>query len=110
MIDHEQATQRGADGDYTGSAPLHLPERDVRRKRPPVLTSLVLRIQTLRRLIRVVTLLALDFLGVTAALFSAFALKLALKGGFTLHDTWIFTRHPLAFSYLVTVLMFARVD
>jgi exopolysaccharide biosynthesis polyprenyl glycosylphosphotransferase len=110
MIDHEQATQRGANGDYTGSAPLDLPERDVRRKRPPVLTSFVLRVQTLRRLIRVVTLLALDFLGVTAALFSAFALKLALKGGFTLHDTWIFTRHPLAFSYLLTVLMFARVD
>jgi exopolysaccharide biosynthesis polyprenyl glycosylphosphotransferase len=110
MIDHEQATQPGANGNHTGSAPLNLPERDVRRKRPPVLTSFVLRVQTLRRLIRVVTLLALDFTGVTAALFSAFALKLALKGGFTLHDTWSFTRQPLAFSYLLTVLMFARVD
>jgi exopolysaccharide biosynthesis polyprenyl glycosylphosphotransferase len=110
MIDHEEATEPGAKGDYADSAPLRFPERDVRRKRPPVLTSFVLRQQTLRRLVRVVTLLALDFIGVTAALFSAFALKLALKGGFTLHDTWAFTRQPLAFSYLLTVLMFARVD
>jgi exopolysaccharide biosynthesis polyprenyl glycosylphosphotransferase len=110
MIDHEQATQRGANGKYAESAPLQLPERDVRRKRPPVLTSFVLRQQALRRLVRVIALLALDFVGVTAALFSAFALKLALRGGFSLHDTWDFTRQPLAFSYLLTVLMFARAD
>jgi exopolysaccharide biosynthesis polyprenyl glycosylphosphotransferase len=109
MIDHEQATQPGANGTYTGSAPFDLPERDVRRKRPPLL-AFVLRVQTLRRLIRVTVLLALDFIAVTAALFTAFAIKLALNSSFTFHDTWSFTRQPLAFAYLLTVLMFARVD
>ena len=82
----------------------------MRRKRPPVLTSFVLRQQTLRRLIRVTVLLALDFIGVTASLYTAFAVKLALNGDFSFHDTWNFTRQPLAFAYLLTVLMFARVD
>src|SRR5581483_12118034 len=103
MIDHKQATQPGANGTYTGSAPFELPARDVRRKRPPLL-AFVLRVQTLRRLLRVTILLALDFIGVTAALFTAFAIKLALNSAFTFHDTWSFTREPLAFAYLLTVL------
>jgi exopolysaccharide biosynthesis polyprenyl glycosylphosphotransferase len=70
----------------------------------------LLRMETLRKLVRVVTLLAIDFLGVTAALFTAFAIKLALKDGATLQDTWTNTRPALAFAYLLTVLMFARVD
>src|SRR5207302_5213914 len=32
------------------------------------------------------------------------------KGGATLQDTWTNTRPALAFAYLLTVLMFARVD
>jgi exopolysaccharide biosynthesis polyprenyl glycosylphosphotransferase len=109
MIDHDQATQTRPPDSYAGSAPATLPERDVRRKRPPLLMFL-LRMETLRRLIRVVTLLAIDFFGVTAALFTAFAIKLAFKGGITLHDAWANTRPALAFAYLLTVLMFARVD
>ena len=59
--------------------PFVLPDRDVRRKRPPFL-SFLLRLETLRRAGRVVSLLALDFVGVAGSLFTALALKLALQG------------------------------
>jgi exopolysaccharide biosynthesis polyprenyl glycosylphosphotransferase len=86
-----------------------LPGRDVRRKRPPLL-SFLLRVETLRRMTRVVLLLVLDFIGVAGALYTAMALKLAVQGTFTFARTWNYTRPALAFAYLVTVLMFARVD
>jgi exopolysaccharide biosynthesis polyprenyl glycosylphosphotransferase len=86
-----------------------MPERDVRRKRPPLLMFL-LRLETLRRMTRVLSLLALDFVGVTAALFSATAIKLLLRGEFSFGVSWSNTRSALAFAYLLTVLMFARVD
>jgi exopolysaccharide biosynthesis polyprenyl glycosylphosphotransferase len=86
-----------------------LPERDVRRKRPPILTFL-LRAETLRRILRVTTLLALDFIGVAGALLTALMAKLAVQGHFSLQAAWHDTRPTLAFAYLVTVLMFARVD
>jgi exopolysaccharide biosynthesis polyprenyl glycosylphosphotransferase len=70
----------------------------------------LLRKETLRRLTRVLALLLLDFVGVTAAIFTAIAIKLALRGGFTLGAAWSDTRAPLAFAYLLTVLMFARLD
>src|ERR1700753_683708 len=70
----------------------------------------LLRKETLRRLSRVLTLLVLDFVGVTGAIFTAIAIKLALRGEFTLELAWRDTRIPLAFAYLLTVLMFARVD
>ena len=89
--------------------PVVLPEHDVRRKRPPVLMFL-LRVETLRRLTRVLTLLMLDFVGVTAAIFTAITIKLALRGDFRLDAAWSNTRTPLAFAYLLTVLMFARLD
>jgi len=44
-----------------------LPGRDVRSKRPPLL-SFLLRMDTLRQAARLVSLLALDFLGVFAAI------------------------------------------
>ena len=50
------------------------PERDVRRKRPPLL-SFLLRLETLRRVARVLSLLVLDFIGVAGALFTALVLK-----------------------------------
>jgi len=87
-----------------------LPERDVRRKRPPVL-SFLLRLETLRRVARVVSLLILDFIGVSGAIFTALAVKLAVRDdhlGFSV--VWQQTRHWIAFAYLITVLMFARVD
>jgi exopolysaccharide biosynthesis polyprenyl glycosylphosphotransferase len=109
MIDHREATPSRTTPSSGPSVPLVLPERDVRRKRPPLLMFL-LRMETLRRLTRVTTLLLIDFIGVTAALLTAFAVKLAFKSSFSLHETWTNTRPALAFAYLVTVLMFARVD
>jgi exopolysaccharide biosynthesis polyprenyl glycosylphosphotransferase len=108
-IEHKEAIRKGTQGTFAGPRPLDLPERDVRRKRPPLL-SFVLRVETLRRVARVGTLLALDLIGVAAALFSALLLKLALRGDFNLSAAWNEMRSSVAFAYLVTVLMFARVD
>jgi exopolysaccharide biosynthesis polyprenyl glycosylphosphotransferase len=95
------------------AAPAALPERDVRRKRPPAL-SFLLRLATLRRAMRIVVLLALDFAGVWAALFVALLLKGLIKSGFELHEAARFASHQtedfLAFTYLLTVLLFARSD
>src|SRR5215203_3865850 len=85
-----------------------LPGVDMRRKRPPALAFL-LRMETLRGLLRVGTLLALDFAGLFAALFVALMVKAVLRDG-----EWAFSasfgeaRDTVAFAYLVTVLLFAR--
>jgi exopolysaccharide biosynthesis polyprenyl glycosylphosphotransferase len=90
-----------------------LPEHDVRRKRPPAL-SFLLRLATLRKLLRIVSLLALDFAGLWIALFSALLLKALLKSGLGLSDAAHRasgqTRGYIAFAYLVTALLFARSD
>ena len=59
------------------SAPLN--GRDVRRKRPPAL-SFLLRMETLRRVSRVASLLALDGAAVYLAIFSALYLKFIIRG------------------------------
>jgi exopolysaccharide biosynthesis polyprenyl glycosylphosphotransferase len=86
-----------------------LPERDVRRKRPALL-SFVLRLETLRRVVRVLSLLALDYIGVAGALFTALLLKVTIRTKFDAGLAWNQSRHWVAFAYLLTVLMFARVD
>jgi exopolysaccharide biosynthesis polyprenyl glycosylphosphotransferase len=100
-------------GQPQDGVPTALPDRDVRRKRPPAL-SFLLRLATLRKLLRVVSLLALDFAGVWLALFTALLLKAVVKGGFDLVEAARFasgqTTEFLAFAYLVTVLLFARSD
>ena len=58
-----------------------LPPTDIRRKRPPAL-SFLLRMDTLRRFSRVVSLLALDFAGVFAAIFTALMVKAVLRDGY----------------------------
>ncbi|MGI8903743.1 MAG: sugar transferase [Solirubrobacteraceae bacterium] len=90
-------------------APLIWPERDVRRKRPPLL-SFLLRLETLRKVTRVASLLALDFVGVAGALYTGLLLKLAFRDNFDLATAWREARPLVAFAYLVTVLMFARAD
>ena len=91
-------------------APLPLPGHDVRRKRPPLL-SFLLRMDTLRSAARVVSLLAVDFAGVFAAIFSALALKeLVLTGSLNANDSLERTLDIVAFAYLVTILLFARSD
>jgi exopolysaccharide biosynthesis polyprenyl glycosylphosphotransferase len=86
---------------------VRLPERDVRRKRPPAF-SFLLRMETARRLARIVSLLVIDFVGVYAAILTALVIKAAVRDeldwGTVLHET----RRTVAFAYLVTVLLFAR--
>jgi exopolysaccharide biosynthesis polyprenyl glycosylphosphotransferase len=88
--------------------PVVLPPVDVRRKRPPAL-AFVLRMETLRRAVRVVTLLALDFAGLWGALTVALMVKAVLQD-----DNWAWSasfneaRDNVAFAYLVTALLFAR--
>jgi exopolysaccharide biosynthesis polyprenyl glycosylphosphotransferase len=115
-IDHKPVLQSRSSGSAIGDpghparqAPVVLPDRDVRRNRTPLL-SFLLRRETLRRISRVISLLVLDFIGVTAAIFTALAVKLALRGHFDVTDAWGNTRSALAFAYLLTVLMFARAD
>jgi exopolysaccharide biosynthesis polyprenyl glycosylphosphotransferase len=108
-IDHKQAIPRGHEGRNGSSAPVGLPVRDVRRKRPPFI-SFLLRRATVRTITRVVLLLALDFAAVCGSLFTATSIKLAFNNGFTLHNAWVNTDNFLAFAYLLTVLAFARLD
>ncbi len=85
-----------------------LRDRDVRRKRPPAL-SFLLRMETLRRITRIATLLLLDYIGIFMAILTALGLKAGL-----LHGDWRLnvqvdqTREILNFAYLITVLLFAR--
>jgi exopolysaccharide biosynthesis polyprenyl glycosylphosphotransferase len=98
---------RPASGEEALIAPAARSDRDVRSKRPPVL-SFLLRMDTVRRSLRVVSLLALDLLGIWLAIFTALSLKAALLGqldaGQVLHET----KRILAFAYLLTALLFAR--
>ncbi|HTX31939.1 MAG TPA: sugar transferase [Solirubrobacteraceae bacterium] len=109
-IEQQTAPEAPAsNGGPTDLDQLVLPRRDVRRKRPAVLL-LLLRAETLRRSLRVLSLLALDLVGVTAALFTALLVKLALEGNPDAAVAWRDAKHWIPFSYLITVLMFARVD
>src|SRR2546423_3067521 len=81
--------------------------RDVRAKRPPLL-SFLLRMETLRRLARVFSLLALDVGGVFLAIYTALGLKAVVLGDFEAQRVWDGTTEIVAFACLVTVLLFAR--
>jgi exopolysaccharide biosynthesis polyprenyl glycosylphosphotransferase len=82
-------------------------ERDMRRKRPPALSFLV-RAETARRATRVLSLLALDLLGVALAILTALVLKAAVLGPVSLSGAFAEMQRILAFAYLVTALLFAR--
>src|SRR5690242_16516420 len=80
------------------------PDRDMRSKRPPAL-SFLLRMDTARRLMRVVSLLALDLLGLASAIFTALILKAAvLSSEVSASGAFTETRRILAFAYLLTAL------
>src|SRR5688500_8247735 len=95
----------------TETAPLPgLRPVDVRRKKPPLL-SFLLRMDTFRSAARVLSLLAVDFVGVFGAIFTALALKEAvLPADLVWSEITEQTREIVAFVYLVTVLLFARGD
>ena len=82
-------------------------DRDMRRKRPPAL-SFLLRLATARRLARIVSLLALDFMGVALAIFTALILKEAVHGHVVPSNAVHGTKQFLPFAYLLTALLFAR--
>ena len=85
-----------------------LPPVDVRRKRPPLL-SFLLRMETLRKASRVVSLLALDFACLLAALIVALMVKAVVRDGVWAWEASLLeARETVAFAYLVTVLLFAR--
>ncbi|HEY5198491.1 MAG TPA: sugar transferase [Solirubrobacteraceae bacterium] len=88
-------------------ASAELSSRDVRSKRPPQL-SFLLRLDTVRRLARVVILLSLDFVGVFLAIFTALCLKAELRTGLDVGGVFDQTKDAVSFAYLVTVLLFAR--
>jgi exopolysaccharide biosynthesis polyprenyl glycosylphosphotransferase len=108
-INQKQAIQQGQETRQTRSGPMVLPTRDVRRKRP-LLVSFLLRRATLRAFARTIVLLVVDLLAVWGGLFTATTVKLLFEHGFTLDAAWTTTRHFLAFAYLLTVLAFARLD
>src|SRR5215211_6757044 len=84
-----------------------LPQVDIRRKRPPAL-SFLLRWDTLRRIARVTSLLALDFAGVFAAIFTALMIKSVVQEStWAWHDAYVEARQTIAFAYLITALLFA---
>jgi exopolysaccharide biosynthesis polyprenyl glycosylphosphotransferase len=82
-------------------------ERDVRSKRPPAL-SFLLRMDTMRRFMRVVSLIALDVLGVSLAIFTALTLKAVVHDHVNTSQSLHETERILAFACLLTVLLFAR--
>src|SRR5947209_8526605 len=99
-------------GEHTPAGPsvvdFPFPHRDVRAKRPPLL-SFVLRLETLRRAGRIVSLVALDVAGVFLAIYTALAVKaLVLSGTFDWHDIYLQTKDIVALATLVTLLLFAK--
>src|SRR6478735_4309315 len=84
-----------------------IPNQDVRRKRPPVL-SFLLRWDTLRRCGRVLTLVALDIAGVFLAIFTALLVKAAIRDSADIGVAFQQTKDLVALATLVTLLLFAR--
>src|SRR5256714_5254610 len=92
---------------YIPLPPNGIDGRDVRAKKPPLL-SFLLRMETLRHVARVASLVALDLGGVFIAIFTALALKAAVRDEFDAARAWHGTKDIVAFAGLVTVLLFAR--
>ncbi|HWH10666.1 MAG TPA: sugar transferase [Solirubrobacteraceae bacterium] len=88
-------------------ASAQLSDRDVRSKRSPQL-SFLLRLDTLRRLARIVILLGLDFVGIFLAIFTALCVKAELRTSLDVGSVFHQTKDTVSFAYLVTVLLFAR--
>ena len=83
------------------------PHQDIRRKRPPML-SFLLRMDTLRRGGRVLTLVALDIAGVFLAIFTALLVKAAIRDKADIGVAFHQTKDLVALATLVTLLLFAR--
>jgi exopolysaccharide biosynthesis polyprenyl glycosylphosphotransferase len=86
---------------------LGLPERDMRAKRPPVL-SFLLRWSTIRRAARVLSLLALDLGAIVGAIFTALCLKAVARDAWEPRVSWEQAKDYVPFAFLVASLLFAR--
>jgi exopolysaccharide biosynthesis polyprenyl glycosylphosphotransferase len=86
---------------------LPLPDRDMRAKRPPLL-SFLLRWSTVRRATRVVSLLALDLAAIVGAIFTALCLKAAARDAWNPGVSWEQAKDYVPFAFLVASLLFAR--
>src|SRR5689334_7787408 len=84
-----------------------LPERDVRRKRPPAL-SFLLRMDTLRRIGRALSLLALDLAAIFLAIATALGLKAAARHTLDVSVVLHQAKDYVSFAFLVTALLFAK--
>jgi len=89
------------------STPPTVPDRDIRSRRPTAL-SFLMRMSTVWRVARVLTLLGLDFVGIAAAIFTALVLKEAFHGPVQASRALRGSEVFLPFAYLVTALLFAR--
>src|SRR6266576_3329933 len=102
--DQERAAARTP---YIPLPPQGIDGSDMRAKKSPAL-SFLLRMETLRRVGRIASLVAIDLAGVFLAIFTAIALKAQLRGDFDADQVWHGTKDVYAFACLVTVLLFAR--
>jgi exopolysaccharide biosynthesis polyprenyl glycosylphosphotransferase len=108
-INQKHAIQQDGEARKARSGPVVLPARDVRSRRPLVI-SFLLRRATARATARMIVLLAIDLVAVGGGLFTATTIKLVFEHGFSAGAAWSTTRHFLAFAYLLTALAFARLD
>ena len=81
--------------------------RDIRAK-PPQLIRLLASGDTHRQAARVLALVAIDILGIFAALFSALVVKALVRGELDLSTQLSGSLEFLPFAALITVLLFAR--
>jgi len=89
------------------AAPAQLPERDVRAGTVPLLKSL-LRFEALRRGGRVLTLAGLDVAGMVLAIWTALAIKAAIRAPGALGSTFGAAVDYAPLACLVMLLLFAR--
>ena len=87
--------------------PVSLPDRDVRAGKPLILRS-ILRFDTLRGLIRIGSLGALDLIGLFLAIYTALVVKAAIRSPEQLDQMWTQANKYFPLAALVMLLLFAR--
>jgi exopolysaccharide biosynthesis polyprenyl glycosylphosphotransferase len=83
------------------------PRHDMRARRPLLFASII-RLETFRRLARVLTLGAMDAAGVFLAIFTALEVKLVIQSTSNLDLAWQRADDLAPLAVLVTILLFAR--
>jgi exopolysaccharide biosynthesis polyprenyl glycosylphosphotransferase len=89
------------------AAPAVLPDRDVRARSAPLLGG-ILRFETLRKLGRVVALATIDVAGMFLAIWTALAIKAAVRNPSVLDQTFGQAKDFAPLACLVMLLLFAR--